>query len=292
MAARRPAQVDLDEHGPLVLAGTPDALRGVLRLRNPGERQAVVREVALVDRDPALRAAPWSQRVRTTVVRGGQQRSLPVSLALDPTTPPGEHRLTLRVGEHEREVVVHVAESIAVEVAPNPLVVENRPRETVRKAVVVANRGNVSIRLGEIGAVVLDDERLACRSLRATVAALGETDDDEGVTVARTLTQLAREFKTTLEQAGRLRIRNASGVIDVEPGEVAKLELEIEVPESLEPRSRFFGRVAVYDTDLELVVVPARPADEKPAPRRPRGRRGPTSSSTSPAPGRSSRRAT
>lgn len=292
MAARPPAQVDLDEQGPLVLAGTPDALRGVLRLRNPGDRQAVVREIALVDPDPAGRAAPRSHRLRTTVLRPGQHRSVPVSLALDATTPPGEYRLALRIGEQERDVIVHVAEAVAVDVTPNPLVVENRPGETMRKAVVVANRGNVPIRLGEIGAVVLDDELLACRSLRATVAALGDTEDDEGVTVARTLTQLARDFKTTLEHAGRLRVRNATGPVDLDPGTVARLELEIEVPDSLDPRSRFFGRVAIYDIDLELVVVPARRADEKPPPRPPRGRRPPGSRSTSQAPGRSSRRAT
>ena len=45
---------------------------------------------------------------------------------------------------------------------------------------------------------------MACRSLRATAARLGDSEDDEGVGIARALTPLAREFKTTLEQAGHL----------------------------------------------------------------------------------------
>jgi hypothetical protein len=257
--------VAFDAEAPIVFAGTPDALRGVLPLRNLGERRAVVRHLELADPDGKLGGAvPARHRLRTTVLRPQQARALRLSLALDPTTPPGEYHLSVRVGDREQPAVVHVVESIDVEVEPNPLVIENRPGETIRKTAVVTNRGNVPIAVGEIGAVVLDDELLACRSLRAAAEALGETEDDEGVTIARFLTQIARDFKATLDQAGRLRVRNASGPVEIQPGELAKLELEVEVPDTLEPRTRFSGRIAIYDTDLELVVVPFRGAKDTP----------------------------
>jgi hypothetical protein len=284
----------MDDDVPVVLTGTPDAVRGVLSLRNRGDRRAVVRELALDDPGGKLGVAVrGTQRLRTTVVRPRQARAVPIALALDPTTPAGEYRLSLRVGGQEREAIVHVVEFVAVEVSPNPLVIENRADETIRKRVLVRNRGNVRVTIGEIGAVVLDDELLACRSLRATAEALGDTADDEGVTVARMLTQLVRDFKTTLEQASRLRVRNASGTVEIQPGEMAPLDLEIEVPDSLEPRTRFFGRIAIYDVDLQLVVVPYRSARETPQQPQPKRRRSATPRrSTDPASGASPRRAT
>jgi hypothetical protein len=279
--------LDLDGDAPVVLAGTPDAVRGVLPLRNRGDRRAVVRELALEDPSEALGVAiPRTHRLRTTVLRPRHARAVPISLALDPSTPAGEYALSLRVGGREQRAVVHVLESVAVRVAPNPLVIENRPGEAIRKTVLVTNRGNVPITIAEIGAVVLDDELLACRALRATADALGDTEDDEGVTVARMLTQLVRDFKTTLEQAGRLRVRNASGSVEIPPGQMAPLSLEIEVPDTLEPRTRFLGRIAIYDVDLQLVVVPFRRASDTPEQPQPRRRRSAaTSSSTDRASG-------
>ena len=265
--------VDLEERVPIVLTGTPRALRGFLPLRNRGERRAVLREVQVVDPDGKVGLGPMAQRLSTTVLRPQQARTVPVSLAIDLATPPGEYRLSLHVGDRERDLIVHVVESIEVEVAPNPLVIENRPGVPIRKSVVVTNRGNVAIGIGEIGAVVLDDELMACRSLRATAATLGETDDDEGVTIARMLTQLAREFRATLDQAGRLRVRNTSGQIELQPGGLGKVDLEIEVPDTLDPRTRFFGRIAIYNTDLEIVVVPYRGSEDALANSAPRARR-------------------
>jgi hypothetical protein len=273
--------VDLDAGVPIVLTGTPRSLRGLLPLRNRGERRCVLRDLEVIDPDGAVGLEPAAHRVSTTVLRPQQARAVPVSLAIDPATPPGEYRLSLRVADRERDLVVHVVESVEVEVAPSQLVIENRPGTPIRKSVIVTNRGNVPIAIGEIGAVVLDDELMACRSLRATAARLGDTEDDEGVGIARALTQLAREFRTTLEQAGHLRVRNASGPIELQPGALGKLDLEIEVPDTLEPRTRFSGRIAIYNTDLELVVVPYRGAEKTPATKATRAR-APRSNRTAP----------
>jgi hypothetical protein len=278
--------VDLDEGVPIVLTGTPRSLRGLLPLRNRGERRTVLRELAVVDPDGNVGLGPAAHRVSTTVLHPQQARAVPVSLAIDPATPPGEYRLSLRVADRERDLIVHVVESVEVEVAPGQLVIENRPGVPIRKSVIVTNRGNVPIAIGEIGAVVLDDELMACRSLRATAARLGDSEDDEGVGIARALTQLAREFRTTLEQAGHLRVRNVSGPIELQPGALGKLDLEIEVPETLEPRTRFSGRIAIYNTDLELVVVPYRGAETPPT-KATRARRATRSNRT--APGRQGR---
>jgi hypothetical protein len=271
--------VDLDDSEPVVLTGSPDALRGTLPLRNRSERRVVLRDVAVVDSKDAVGLRQGGGRFATTVLRPQQARTLPVSLAIDAKTPPGEYRLALQVAGRERELLVHVVETIAVDVAPNPLVIENRARKA-EKAIVVTNGGNVPIAVGELGAVVLDDELLSCRSLRATAAALGDTENDEGVTIARMLTQLSREFKKSFDSAGRLRVRNKTGPVELQPGELARLALEIEVPETLDPRTRYFGRIAIYNTDLELVIVPFRAADETPATSAPRGRRTTTRRST------------
>lgn len=247
--------LDLPEDQVIVMAGQPGMIMGELPLSNPGERRVVVR-------DAQVRGGPFGtsrggaapvQQLGPIVLRAGQMQRIPLSFALDPHCPPGQYECELEISGYVRKVQMNVTEEVALEISPSPIVVENSPGEKIAKQVVISNLGNVPLTIGEIGAVLIEDEFADCRTARAAIAAAGDEieslDDYYG--------QLAKEYKTLFEDIGLLRVHNLTGVVELQPGDVRWIDLEIRVPEGLEKRTRYFGRTAVYTTDLNFLVVPA-----------------------------------
>jgi hypothetical protein len=246
--------IDLPEDAAIVLVGQPDALQGELRVYNPGEEKLVLRD-ARVRSEPLRIAGRTTSAVHTLeliVLRPGQVRHIPMSIAISPHTPPGEYQGELEVAGRIRPIVLHVTEVVQLDISPPQLVIENRAGEKFTKSVVFTNKGNVSLTIGEIGPVVLDDELMECRVLRAATINF----DDQGKSVSDYLVDIIRQSKAGLEQAGLLRVHNTAGTIVLQPGEVRLVDLEIRVPDKLERHARYFGVAALYTSNLEFVIVP------------------------------------
>jgi hypothetical protein len=89
-----------------------------------------------------------------------------VRLRLDPATDPGIFPTMLVIGEHAYPAELHVAENVDLEIIPSDLVIENRPGSRTVKSVTFRNLGNVDLRIGSPGPVVLDEQLMSCRILR------------------------------------------------------------------------------------------------------------------------------
>ena len=73
------------------------------------------------------------------------------------------------------------------------------------------NRGNVPLMIGEIGAVVLDDELTNCRSLRAVTAAWPDEDGQHDA-IDRFVDLFVKEgWKKVVEHSGVLRVHTVGG---------------------------------------------------------------------------------
>jgi hypothetical protein len=253
--------LDSPESEPIVFYGQPDGLQGELSLRNPGEQNVVLRsarlhsealmQIAATAKD---KQAPLAieQAIRTVVLRPGQGQRMPVNIALNVHTPPGEYRGEIEVAGRTRPAIFYVTEMLALEVSPPRFVLENRPGERISKQVVISNVGNVPITIGEFGAITLDDELLQCITGRAAVA-----HADELETLDQYYVELLRQNKRVLESQGFLRVHNATGIVTIQPGEVRQIDLEIRIPEKLGKRSRYFGSVPIYTANLDFIVVPS-----------------------------------
>jgi hypothetical protein len=251
-----PGLLDIPEEEPIVFAGQPEALEGELPLRNAGDGRVVLRAARLragLENERGDVLPGMDQAIRPVVLRPGQARRVMVSLGIEPHTPPGEYRGEVELSGQVRPIVVHVTESMQLEISPVPVVVPNRPGETAKKRVVFRNGGNVPLVIGEIGGVPLDDELLECRSLRAALEVWG----DEGGTVEGFLAESIRQARKVLQRAGVLRVHNPTP-LTLAPGEVRSVELEIRVPKDLDERTRYLGSAALYTSDLEFLVVPSR----------------------------------
>jgi len=154
----------------------------------------------------------------SVTLQPGEQARASLRFSFGPDVPPGEHQGEIVVAGRSRPAVFHVAERVDLDVAPGEIVVANEPGGKVTKRVVFRNAGNVALHIGEIAPVVLDE------------GPAGSADV--------------------------LRVRKKGGAVELAPGEVRQLDLDIELPTTLEKHTRHYGSVALYTADLTFVVVP------------------------------------
>jgi hypothetical protein len=249
----------VDTEEPLVLAGPPRAVRGEFRLRNPTAEKMTVREAVFrggtmtgrrAKQHADLTVLPEAGLVmRRVVMRPGQSRPVPVALELDPRTPPGTYQAELAVNDQRRSVVIHVTEDVALQIAPDEIVLANRPGEKVKKTVVFTNVGNVPVHVRSLGTVVLDEELVHCRALRGALSDVGDTMKDLDEFAAA----LGKRYKQLYETLA-LRVQNTAATLA--PGETQAMELTITLPEKLEARSRYSGYAAISTSSLTFTIVP------------------------------------
>jgi hypothetical protein len=218
---------------PLVLSGEPRALTGSLHLHNPGATKVVLRDAGLRDPSGALRLPDARHVLRPIVLRPDQGGSVPLSVAVHPTTPPGEYQAELEVAGRVRTVVLQVAETVDVSVEPSALVIANRPGIAQTKRLVVVNEGNVPVSIGEPVEV----------ELRHDVP----------------LALVRRE-----EQVGTVEAR-AKAPVHLPPGETATIELALTLVEAPPATRRYRGRLPVVTGDVDVVVLASTSAPQEKA---------------------------
>lgn len=243
---------------PLVLIGPPRGIRGEFRVQNPTERKIIVRQ-PLLKRAAAAPRGKGAKAVtpipeealalRRIVVRPGQSRPIPIALTLDPTTPPGTYEAQLDVDGEMRTVLMHVTEDASFSIAPDELVLPNRPGEKMQKQVVITNHGNVPLSVRTIGTVVLDEELAHCRALRGALDEVGDTMKN----LDDFLIALGKRYKAIYATLV-LKVQNDKATIA--SGETKLVDLTITLPEKLEPRSRYTGYAAISTGTLTFMIVP------------------------------------
>ena len=249
----------LDLGQPLILTGPPRAVSGQFNVQNlTGEklriREATLRlsrSVGLTRKAGRLASSMFEDglTLQRVVLRAGQSREVPVSLALDASTPPGTYHLELLVHDQLREVVMHVTEDVSLRIEPGQLVLPNRAGEKFTKRVVFTNDGNVPVNIRSLGTIVLDDELASCRALRGALSDVGDTM----TTLDEFAAALGKRFKQLYEMLV-LKVQNTA--VTLEPGETRALDLKITLPDVLDARARYNGFAAISTSSLAFTIVP------------------------------------
>ena len=256
--------IDHRENAPIVLVGEPRRLLGKVRLHNRADSRVVLREARLTGvptRHLGVRAAPTEAPVpMSTILAPNQHSAVRVRVAIDAHTPPGEYHATIVLGERGYPVELHVTECVELEVSPETVVVENHPGTRTAKRVVFTNTGNVPLTIGNIGAVLLDEELIVCRTIRATLKEAGETAN----TLDQWISAYLRQGKKQLDAIGMLWVETDKAPVVLKPGQVVPVDLTIRIPDTLDPRSRYLGVAFLYDVNLAFEIVPTG-ADKRPA---------------------------
>ena len=123
----------------IVLIGPPASVAGVVRVSNPGTEKLNLKFAGLQCEGHAANAR-IALRAR---LAPGETRHAPVSLSLDPRTPPGRMRGRATIGDETRDVVIDVLEHRAIGVTPAHFALHGRPGARIGIPVVLTNLGNV-----------------------------------------------------------------------------------------------------------------------------------------------------
>jgi competence protein ComEA len=246
------------EDEPIVFVGPPRALRGAVRLRNDGDGAMLVR--ALYVENTNLRTArglPLQRLSLGVLLSPGESKQIPIRVDLDPTMPPGKYTADLVAGESHQAVTFWVTENFATDLSPSKITRSSAPGKSEHH-VQVHNGGNVELVIHDVGALVLEDPDVECRTIRETVHhAPPHAKWDELVGTASD--QLKKNY-TELEP---LRVRTKNKPVHVEPGDYAELVLEVHVPHKLPRRRNFVARTLIYDAALVFELLSSlQPVDE------------------------------
>ena len=135
--------------GGIVLTGPPSQLRATVSVENAVDQRLAIRGVALHRQGQAAVAGSAA-----AVIAPGATAQVPISVRLDPSTPPGDHVAEIEVGGLRRAVVLRVEPDLALRVSPRRVLATEGDQPLT---VTVSNEGNVAIPLAAVQRARTDD---------------------------------------------------------------------------------------------------------------------------------------
>jgi hypothetical protein len=175
-------------------------------------------------RHPRAAAAP--------MLRRGRDASR-TRLKLDPTTAPGDYKLTLELPNGKtRDVSVSVHPQARVRITPRGLNLSGAPGGETSARLLLENRGNVAIDIGDaLVTGIFDDD-----GIESALASVYRKDTDD-------MTAIIGDLFAHLRQAhgGLLRLRVVEGQGPLAPGESRVLELKTTLASKLRRGHGYHG---------------------------------------------------
>ncbi|HET7610823.1 MAG TPA: hypothetical protein VFK29_03440 [Rhodanobacteraceae bacterium] len=227
----------------IVLVGPPASVTGVVRVSNPGTEKLNLKFAGLQCEGHAANAR-IALRAR---LAPGETRHAPVSLSLDPRTPPGRMRGHATIGDETRDVVIDVLEHRAIGVAPAHFALHGRPGARVSVPVVLTNLGNVPYLVPR--AAVANISRAAGFDQLFHVA-IARSGADGYQAALDTFAQLLHDSEV---QAPRIVVGTGANE-SLAPGSSIETELTFELPADLARHRRYLGSFVLGGTVCPLEI--------------------------------------
>jgi Helix-hairpin-helix motif len=233
---------------PVLFAGSQGSLRGTLIFRNEGG--AGLHGVSVLVENTDVRGpggAPIPAIRLPMVLAPGDQRRVTIPLEIDPTTPPGRYTADLVAGHERQRIALIVPTWYTVRIRPSTITVLNIGHDKSEFQILIQNRGNTRIAVGDVGAVPMEETDL-CRVIRETVRRTEHPTWDELVGTA------ADQLKKTFAQFESLRVRTKNKPVTIEAGATELVVLEVQLPKSLPKRRHYRARARIFDATLTIEV--------------------------------------
>ncbi len=229
----------------LRFSGPPKGLTGTIPLVNSGSEKQKIRSVA-VNSDQLLGAARLPLRQIPFYVRlyGGEQVSVPATLALDPQTPPGSYDLELTVGARTLAATAYVSEVVDLRLDPAQITILAGSSTSYTRTLVVENAGNVSLPTGaRCEAPIFDSFDL----LSTFLIGLNKGDRQSAESMAKAFLNEWADLK-----AGMLVTKRKAMVLA--PGQKLAVDIEFQLPADLKPLRHYRANLQLYNATLSVDI--------------------------------------
>ncbi|MGH3116971.1 MAG: hypothetical protein ACRDQ2_07620 [Gaiellales bacterium] len=234
--------------GPFIFSGVPPICVGELELVNHSEDKVKVRAIPVVGHQDETVASLGLGKLRVGARLAPRDRMrVSAHFLVDPRTPSGRYTADLACAGQREPVVIHVFESLGLEVEPGTIELRGAGGDLLRTPLVVTNRGNVTETVPELRLVFLEERNWIGRSL---VFALRESTEDEGHEAF--LDRVVRELRATVARPARVTLSGTAS--EIRPGDKRELELEIALPAELIKGRTYTGSTPFMSSKLFFKV--------------------------------------
>jgi len=242
-----PASVHLagPEGTRLQFSGPPGSLTGTIPLVNSGAEKQKVRSVA-VKSDQLLGAArlPLQEFPFYARLYGGEQASIPATLALDPQTPPGSYDFEVTVGTRTLPATAHVSEVVDLRLDPTEITILAGSATSYTRTLVVENAGNVPLPTGaQCDAPIFDSFDLVSTFL----IGLNKGDRQSASSMAKAFLNEWADLK-----AGTLVSKRKP--MTIAPGQKLTADVEFQLPTDLKPLRHYRASLQLYNATLSVDI--------------------------------------
>jgi len=217
---------------PLIVSGTPGALRGHIAIVNESEskytfRSAPFKSDKLLGTD---RGELTELRVASRI-QPRQTGELYFDIPIDPATPAGRYEASIQVGEEHQSIQVQVFEEVALHVAPDSVILISQDNPSFKREFLVENRGNVTLSLGSRSeARLFEADGSSGFPLKEKQSACSVDDNDEPACIVSLLHE----------------------DVTLQPGEQGMIEVAIAFPSGLRPHRHYCASVELLTAQIDL----------------------------------------
>jgi hypothetical protein len=225
---------------PVRFRGTPGRLSGVLSIAQDDSRSDSL----------GLEDAEWPEVAGGVVSIGRREASgqALVHLSVPESTPPGQYRATVRVGERTYPVICEVEPRVKLRLYPSKLVLVSQPGAMATVELTLVNLGNVPCEVRRAHGLGL----FARGGLEQAIGAMVTAKLASGLArVERLVEQVAEAH------AGLVRLRVEEGAGTIAPGESRQLRVGMHMPENLRPGTTYTGTWALHNLRYLVEVTAA-----------------------------------
>ena len=229
----------------LFFAGPPTALAGAIPLFNETDTKLKLRSVGL--RSATLKGAaglPLGDMPFFATLYPAEQATVPATISLDPSTPPGDYQFELTIGKRTAAVDAHVEEVVDLRITPSQITILAGRETRYTRTLVADNAGNVDLPTGaECQAPVFDSHDIAS----AVVAGINDSDKSTVETMVKDILVHIGDL-----QGGTLIVRRDP--IVVHPGQPVTADVVFHLPAELKPQRHYTANLQLYNATISVDI--------------------------------------
>ena len=239
--AERSLQLAVAANTRLSFVGPPRGLTGAIPLINETDTKLKLRSIGLKSATPKAAARlPLGEAYFFARLYPGEQATVPATISLDPSTPPGDYQFELTIGKRSVAVDAHVEEVVDVRVEPSQISILAGSETTYARTLILENAGNVDLPIGaESIAPVYDSQDIAC----VLVPAINESDRSSLEAMLRNMLGSIGDL-----QAGTLVTRHDPIVLH--PGQKLTVDVSVNLPGKLKRLHHYFAHLQLYNATV------------------------------------------
>ena len=229
----------------LLFAGPPAGLTGAIPLINETDTKLKLRSVSL--KSSTLKGAaklPLGEMPFFAKLYPGEQASIPGTLSLDPTTPPGDYQFELTIGSKTMAADAHVEEVVDLRMTPSRITILAGSETTYTRTFVAENAGNVDLPTGaQCEAPIYDSFDIPS----AIVSGIKESDKSTVEAMVKNILLNIGDL-----QAGTLITRRDA--ITLHPGQKLSVDVSFDLPAELKPLRHYHANLQLYNATLSVDI--------------------------------------